>query len=80
MPDEVNKRDAGHRTGDSHDNAPGISGPSGDSNSGLDRRNFLKSAMAAAGAATGYLYDQTTKKNEQKAYEKGVKDGQSKPK
>ena len=37
-------------------------------------------AGAAAGAATGYLYDQTTKKNEQTAYEKGVKDAQSKPK
>jgi hypothetical protein len=37
-------------------------------------------AGAAAGAATGYLYDQS-KKNEQKAYEKGVKDAQSsKPK
>ena len=37
-------------------------------------------AGAAAGAATGYLYDQSTKKHEQQAYEKGVKDGQSKPK
>jgi hypothetical protein len=38
-------------------------------------------AGAVAGAATGYLYDQTTKKHEQQAYEKGVKDGQaSKPK
>ena len=37
-------------------------------------------AGAAAGAASGYLYDQS-KKNEQKAYEKGVKDGQNaKPK
>lgn len=36
-------------------------------------------AGAAAGAAGGYLYDQS-KKNEQKAYEKGVKDAQSKPK
>jgi len=30
---------------------------------------------AAVGAASGYLYDQS-KKNEQKAYEQGVKDGQ----
>ena len=37
-------------------------------------------AGAVAGAATGYLYDQSTKKHEQQAYEKGVKDGQSKPK
>jgi len=37
-------------------------------------------AGAAAGAATGYLYDQSTKKQEQQAYEKGVKDGQTKPK
>jgi len=37
-------------------------------------------AGAVAGAATGYLYDQQTKKHEQQAYEKGVKDGQSKPK
>lgn len=37
-------------------------------------------AGAVAGAASGYLYDQS-KKNEQKAYEKGVKEGQaSKPK
>lgn len=37
-------------------------------------------AGAAAGAAGGYVYDQS-KKDEQKAYEKGVKDGQSaKPK
>jgi len=34
-------------------------------------------AGAAAGAASGYLYDQS-KKNEQKAYEQGVKDGQKK--
>jgi hypothetical protein len=34
-------------------------------------------AGAAVGAASGYLYDQS-KKNEQKAYEKGVKDAQSK--
>lgn len=34
-------------------------------------------AGAAGGAAAGYLYDQTTKKNEQKAYEQGVKDGQA---
>ena len=34
-------------------------------------------AGAAAGAATGYLYDQS-KKNEQSAYEQGVKDGQTK--
>ncbi|HEX9179073.1 MAG TPA: hypothetical protein VF859_01665 [Burkholderiales bacterium] len=33
-------------------------------------------AGAAAGAAGGYLYDQS-KKNEQKAYQQGVKDGQS---
>ena len=33
-------------------------------------------AGAAAGAAGGYLYDKN-KKNEEKAYEKGVKDGQS---
>lgn len=33
-------------------------------------------AGAVAGAAGGYLYDQS-KKNEQKAYEKGVKDAQS---
>ncbi|MGD9947868.1 MAG: hypothetical protein AB7U29_05240 [Desulfobulbus sp.] len=32
---------------------------------------------AAAGATGGYLYDQS-KKNEQKAYQKGVKDGQAK--
>jgi osmotically inducible lipoprotein OsmB len=32
-------------------------------------------AGAAAGAAGGYLYDQS-KKNEQKAYEAGVKDAQ----
>jgi hypothetical protein len=38
-------------------------------------------AGAAAGAGAGFLYDQTTKKNEQQAYEKGVKDGQAnKPK
>ncbi len=37
-------------------------------------------AGAVAGAAGGYLYDQS-KKNEQTAYEKGVKEGQSsKPK
>lgn len=30
---------------------------------------------AAVGAASGYLYDQS-KKNEQKAYDQGVKDGQ----
>jgi hypothetical protein len=37
-------------------------------------------AGTVAGAAGGYLYDES-KKNEQKAYEKGVKDGQSsKPK
>ena len=37
-------------------------------------------AGAAVGAAGGYLYDQN-KKNEQKAYEKGVQDAQSsKPK
>jgi hypothetical protein len=35
-------------------------------------------AGAAAGAATGYLYDQS-RKNQQKAYEQGVKDGQTKP-
>jgi hypothetical protein len=34
-------------------------------------------AGAAAGAASGYLYDQS-KKNEQKAYEQGVKDAQAK--
>lgn len=34
-------------------------------------------AGAAAGAASGYLYDQS-KKNEQKAYQQGVKDGQAK--
>jgi hypothetical protein len=35
---------------------------------------------AVAGGTGGYLYDKN-KKNEQKAYEKGVKDGQgSKPK
>jgi osmotically inducible lipoprotein OsmB len=34
-------------------------------------------AGAAAGALGGYLYDQS-KKNEQKAYEQGVKDGQKK--
>lgn len=34
-------------------------------------------AGAAAGAAGGYLYDKS-KKNEQKAYQQGVKDGQSK--
>ena len=33
-------------------------------------------AGAVAGAAGGYLYDQS-KKNEQKAYEKGVKEGQA---
>jgi hypothetical protein len=37
-------------------------------------------AGAVAGAATGYLYDQSTKKHEQQAYEKGLKKGQSKPK
>ncbi len=37
-------------------------------------------AGAVAGAATGYLYDQSTKKHEQQAYEKGLKEGQSKPK
>lgn len=37
-------------------------------------------AGAAAGAAGGYLYDKS-EKDEQKAYEKGVKDGQTaKPK
>lgn len=36
-------------------------------------------AGAVAGAASGYLYDQS-KKNEQKAYDKGLKEGQSKPK
>jgi osmotically inducible lipoprotein OsmB len=36
-------------------------------------------AGAAVGAASGFLYDRS-KQNEQKAYEKGVKDGQSKPK
>jgi hypothetical protein len=37
-------------------------------------------AGAAAGAAGGYLYDQS-KKDEQKAYEKGLKDAQTaKPK
>lgn len=36
-------------------------------------------AGAAAGAASGYLYDQS-KKKEQAAYEKGVKEGQSKAK
>jgi len=37
-------------------------------------------AGAVAGGTGGYLYDKN-KKNEQKAYEKGVKDGQSgKPK
>jgi hypothetical protein len=35
-------------------------------------------AGAAAGAAGGYLYDQS-KKNEEQAYAKGVKDGQAKP-
>ena len=34
-------------------------------------------AGAAAGAATGYLYDKS-KKNEQNAYQQGVKDGQAK--
>jgi len=34
-------------------------------------------AGAAAGAVSGYLYDQS-KKNEQKAYEQGVKDGSKK--
>lgn len=34
-------------------------------------------AGAAAGAASGYLYDRS-KKNEQDAYERGVKDGQKK--
>ncbi|MDR2549608.1 MAG: hypothetical protein LBD10_05330 [Desulfobulbus sp.] len=34
-------------------------------------------AGAAAGAAGGYLYDKS-KKNEQKAYHQGYKDGQSK--
>ena len=34
-------------------------------------------AGAAAGAAGGYLYDQS-KKNEQKAYQRGVKDGEAK--
>jgi len=34
-------------------------------------------AGAAAGAAGGYLYDQS-KKNEQRAYNQGVKDGQKK--
>lgn len=33
-------------------------------------------AGAAAGAAGGYLYDKS-KKNEQKAYEKGVQEGRS---
>jgi hypothetical protein len=33
-------------------------------------------AGAAAGGAGGYLYDKS-KKNEQSAYEKGVKDGQT---
>jgi len=32
---------------------------------------------AAVGAASGYLYDQS-KKNEEKAYQQGVKDGQNK--
>jgi hypothetical protein len=32
---------------------------------------------AAVGAASGYLYDQS-KKNEEKAYQQGVKDGQKK--
>lgn len=36
-------------------------------------------AGAAVGAASGFLYDQS-RQNEQKAYEKGVKEGQSKPK
>ena len=36
-------------------------------------------AGAAVGAASGFLYDQS-RQNEQKAYEKGVKDGQSKAK
>jgi osmotically inducible lipoprotein OsmB len=36
-------------------------------------------AGAAVGAASGYLYDQN-KKKEQAAYEKGVKEGQSKAK
>jgi hypothetical protein len=35
-------------------------------------------AGAVAGAAGGYLYDQS-KKNEEKAYQQGVKDAQSKP-
>ena len=34
-------------------------------------------AGAAVGAASGYLYDQS-KKNEQKAYQQGVKDSQKK--
>ncbi len=34
-------------------------------------------AGAAAGAAGGYLYDQS-KKNERRAYDQGVRDGQSK--
>jgi hypothetical protein len=34
-------------------------------------------AGAAAGATGGYLYDQS-KKNEHRAYEQGVKDGQKK--
>jgi len=34
-------------------------------------------AGAATGAAGGYLYDQS-KKNEQRAYEQGVRDGQTK--
>jgi hypothetical protein len=36
-------------------------------------------AGAAVGAASGYLYDQN-KKKEQAAYEKGLKEGQSKAK
>jgi hypothetical protein len=36
-------------------------------------------AGAAVGAANGFLYDQS-RQNEQKAYEKGVKEGQSKAK
>jgi hypothetical protein len=36
-------------------------------------------AGAAVGAASGFLYDQS-RQNEQKAYEKGVKEGQSKAK
>jgi hypothetical protein len=36
-------------------------------------------AGAAVGAASGFLYDQS-RQNEQKSYEKGVKEGQSKAK